>query len=127
MTATDSIAIMTPKAASSLALLWEKEGEFVGIMLSDGGVEIDGVGVAEEPTKADGSAELDDFSAGVDAELVVLAKNVSMSTCWGNISNIPKNMIPRPCTSRGSRRRNLCFKVRCRYRWLDKGYRTYVA
>ena len=119
MTVTDSIAIMTPNAASSLALLWEEEGGFVGIMFSDGGVEIDGVGVAEEPTKADGSAELDDFSAGVDAELVVLAKNVSMSTCWGNISKVPENMIPRPRTT--------CGRRRCRYRWLDKGYRRYVA
>ena len=57
-------------------------------MVSDGGVEIDGIVVAEESTATDGSPELGDFSPGISAEVVVLADNVSVSKCWGIVSKV---------------------------------------
>lgn len=87
MIATDSIAIGTPKAAPSLALLWEEKGGSVEIIFSDGRVEIAGVVAAEEPTGADGSAELEDLSGGMAAEVVVLPENVPISTCQSHVSN----------------------------------------
>lgn len=75
-TTTDSIAIGTPKAVSVLALLWEEEETeegFEEMTVSDGGVEIDRVDIAEELTVTDGSAEPD-------------GSFVSISTCKGQMS-----------------------------------------
>ncbi len=89
MIVTDSIAIGTPKATPSLALLGEEEEGSEEMTGWDGGVGIDGVDVAEEPTGADGSAELD--AARISAEVVGLAENVFISTCWVHVSNVSEN------------------------------------
>ena len=69
MTATDSIAIGTPKAAASLELPWEELEE------------------SEETTVSDVGAEFDGVKGGLPAEVVIRAEDVSRPGSWGHISN----------------------------------------